>query len=188
VFLKTKIKEIFHNLQTRYFNTTTMSNRASKLVQFHSGGDDYCPSRECEGLSDCIGNNPADGVLFAWRDDATRKAAEGEKRIYSLEIDSDTNAPVRDSSGNMVVAAEIHLKNDGDIVISGGKDLNIVVLGDANLSVSGALDIEAANITSSGEWVHDGNFTASHIEAEDGASGTYTQSVTTNKGIATEGT
>ena len=188
MFLKTKISEIFHNLQLRFFNTTTMSNRASKLVQFHSGGDDYCPVKECEGLSDCIGNNPADGVVFAWRDDVTRKSAEGEKRIYSILVDSETKAPILDDSGNMTVAAEIHLKNDGDIVISNGKDLNIVILGDANLSVSGALDIEAANITSSGEWVHDGNFTASHIEADDGATGTYTQSVTTNKGIATEGT
>ena len=187
MLLKTKIKEIFHNLQLRFFNTTTMSGRASKLVQFHSGGDDYCPVKECEGLSDCIGGNPADGVIFAWRDSINRKSEEGEKRIYSLLVDSETKNPILDESGNMAIAAEIHLKNDGDIVISGGKDLNIVVLGDANLSVSGDLDIEAANINSSGEWIHDGNFTASHIESEDGATGIYTQSITTNKGIATEG-
>ena len=186
MFFKTKIHEIFENLQTRYFNTTTMQGRASKSVQFHSGGDDYCPSKECEGLSNCVGNNPADGIVFAWRDDVKRVSKEGEKRIYSLLYEN--GLPKRDSStGEMKVGAEIYLKNDGDIVISGAKDCNITILGDANVSVSGDLGITATNITSSGEWTHTGNFSATTIEAGNGASGTYTQSVTSLKGIVTEG-
>lgn len=178
MFLKIKIAEIFTKLQTRFFNTTSMTGRATKLVQFHSGGDDYCPLLECEGLSDCIGNNPADGVLFAWRDDVTRKSEPGEKRIYAIKKDEET--------GEIIVSSEIHLKNDGSIIVSGEKDLNIIVLGNANLSVGENLNIEAATITSSGDWVHTGNLTASHIESGDGASGTFdlTQA---NKGIVTGG-
>lgn len=178
MFLKIKIAEIFTKLQTRFFNTTSMTGRATKLVQFHSGGDDYCPLIECEGLSDCIGGNPADGVLFAWRDDVTRKSEPGEKRIYAIKKDEE--------SGEILVSSEIHLKNDGSVIISGGKDLNIVVLGNANLSVGGALDIEAGSIFSSGDWVHEGNFTASHIEAADGMDGVLDKPSFT-KGLATGG-
>lgn len=178
MFLKIKIAETFHNIQTRYFNTTSMSGRASKLVQFHSGGDDYCPLKECEGLGECIGGNPADGIIMAWRDDITRKSEPGEKRIYSIKKDEET--------GEILPVAEIHLKNDGSIVVSGGKDLNIVVLGNANLSVAGALDIDAATITSSGDWIHEGNFTASHIEADDGMDGVLDKP-SFGKGIATGG-
>lgn len=178
MFLKIKIAEIFTNLQTRFFNTTSMSGRASKLVQFHSGGDDYCPLKECEGLGECIGGNPADGIIMAWRDDITRKAEPGEKRIYSIKKDEET--------GEILPVAEIHLKNDGSIIVSGGKDLNIVVLGNANLSVGGVLDIEAGSITSSGDWLHEGKFTASHIEAADGMDGVLDKP-SFNKGIATGG-
>lgn len=187
MFLKTKISEIFNNLQTRYFNTTSMSGRATKLVQFHSGGDDYCPTKECEGLGECIGGNPADGIVIAWRDDVLRKSQEGEKRIYSVLLDPETGKAQRNGeTGEILVASEIHLKNDGSVVVSGGKDLNIVVLGNANLSVEKALNIKAKTISSSGAWVHSGNLSASHIEALDGMDGVLDKPSFT-KGIATGG-
>jgi len=137
MFLKIKLSEIFHNLQLRYFNTTSMSGRASKLVQFHSGGDDYCPSKECEGLGENIGGNPADGIVLAWRDDVRRVSEEGEKRIYSLLFDKETGKIVRnEETGEMIVAAEIHLKNDGIVVVNNRYDLNITVVGDCNLKAA----------------------------------------------------
>ena len=90
MFSKIKILEIFNNIQLRFFNTTSMSGRASKLVQFHSGGDDYCPLKECEGLSENIGGNPADGFVLAWRDDVRRVSKDGEKRLYSVLVDPET--------------------------------------------------------------------------------------------------
>ena len=137
MFLKIKLSEIFHNLQLRYFNTTSMSGRASKLVQFHSGGDDYCPSKECEGLGENIGGNPADGIILAWRDDVKRVSEEGEKRIYALAFDKETGKVKRDeSTGEMIAAAEIHLKNDGQIIVNNSYDLNITVVGDCNLKAA----------------------------------------------------
>ena len=177
MFSKIKISEIFHNLQLRFFNTTSMSGRASKLVQFHSGGDDFCPTPECEGLGDCIGGNPADGFVLAWRDDVTRKSKPGEKRIYALKKDEET--------GEVVAVGEVYLQNDGSILISGSKDLNIVVLGNAKISAN-TVELEATKISSSGTWVHNGNFTADHIESGDGASGTFDKTQA-NKGIVTGG-
>lgn len=178
MLLKIKILEIFTNLKHRYFKSNLLSRQTSNLIQFHSGGDDYSPLLECEGLGGSIGNNPANGVVFAWRDDITRKSLPGEKRIYAIKKDKETQ--------EILVASEIHLKNNGTIEVSGGKDLNIVILGDASLSVSGALDIEAASIASSGDWIHDGNFTAAHIEAGDGASGSF-DITSASKGIVTGG-
>lgn len=149
MFLKIKLSEIFHNLQLRFFNTTSMSGRASKLVQFHSGGDDYCPSKECEGLGENIGGNPADGIVLAWRDDVRRKSEEGEKRIYSLLFDKETGKVVRDEeTGEMIVAAEIHLKNDGEIIINNRYDLNITVVGDCNLKAANVnVETQKADVT-----------------------------------------
>lgn len=149
MFLKVKLSEIFHNLQLRFFNTTSMSGRASKLVQFHSGGDDYCPSKECEGLGENIGGNPADGIVLAWRDDVRRKSEDGEKRIYSLLFDKETGKVVRDEeTGEMIVAAELHLKNDGIVILNNRYDLNITVVGDCNLkSANVNVETQKADIT-----------------------------------------
>lgn len=149
MFAKIKLSEIFHNLQLRFFNTTSMSRRASKLVQFHSGGDDYCPTKECEGLGENIGGNPADGFILAWRDDVFRKSKEGEKRIYSILFDKETGKAVRDEeTGEMVVASEIHLKNDGQIIINNRHDLNITVVGNCNLKAANTkIETQKADIT-----------------------------------------
>ena len=80
---------------------------------------------------------------------------------------------------------EVYLQNDGSILISGSKDLNIVVLGNTKISAD-TVELEATNISSSGTWVHNGNFTADHIESGDGASGTFDKTQA-NKGIVTGG-
>lgn len=136
--------------ETRYFSTTTHAKRATKLVQFHSGGDDYCPLSVNEGLSDCIGQNPADGVVFAWRDDVVRKSEQGEKRLYSVMYDKENQVPVYDDSGNLVVGGEIFLKNDGSIEITGGADVVINTTGNVNIKAN-SVNIEAQAVNLGGE-------------------------------------
>ena len=186
MFFKTKILEIFTNLNLRYFKTNFLARKTTNVVQFHSGGDDYSPLLEFEGLGGTIGDNPANGFICGWRDDVTRKSEPGEKRLYSVKKDEDTQ--------EILVAAEVHLKKDGSIIISGGKDLQITVLGNAVFDITGSAEVDAASLSltadtiqSSGNWQHSGNFTASHIEAGDGASGTYTNSVQASAGIVTGG-
>lgn len=125
MFQKIKILEIFTSLNLRSFKAKLLSMQISKLVQFHSGGDDYCPLLDCEGLGGSIGNTPANGFVFAWRDDVERKSNPGEKRIYAIKKDTGT--------GLVAVQGEIYLKNDGTIEVTGGKDLKIVVNGNADI-------------------------------------------------------
>lgn len=188
MLLKAKITAAYNLIKDRFFQSNLFSRQAANLVQFHSGGDDYNPAINAEGLAGSIGDNPANGVIFAWRDDITRKSLAGEKRIYSVKVNEDTN--------ETLTAAEIYLKNDGSIEISGAKDLNITIIGnavfnvsgDTNIDTSGVLVIDAdGGIQSTGDWQHSGSFKASHIEAEDGASATFTNSVTAQSGIVTGG-
>lgn len=147
MFLKIKIGEIFKKLQTRYFNTTSMSGRASRLVQFHSGGDDYCPMKDCEGLGENIGGNPADGIIVAWRDDVYRKSEPGEKRIYSVLLDEETGISKRNQeTGEMIVASEIYLKNNGTIEINSSNELKIVVKGNVSLETQGDVNVKAQKV------------------------------------------
>jgi len=169
MLLKTKVLETFINNSIRFFKTNIFAKQTVNTVQYSSGGDDYSPLPGAEGITADIGNNPANSIVFAWKDDVTKKSAPGEKRIYSVFKQSDET----------VVKAEIHLKNTGEILISGAENLNITVLGNVNLN--------ATNINSSGNWIHDGNFKANHIESVDGASGTYKNSVTAASGIVTGG-
>lgn len=116
---KIKVSQIFKNFNLRYFQSSILSRQISKLVQFHSGGDDFCPLKDMEGLGGAIGNNPANGFVFAWRDDVERKCGEGEKRLYAIKKNPDT--------GEVLACNEIYLKNDGTIELNSGKDLKIVV-------------------------------------------------------------
>lgn len=142
----------------RKFKTTLYGSDALYLEQFHSGGDDYNPPKNIKALSSFLGNNPRDGVIFLFRDDTERKSASGEKRIYSTDEDGG------------VVKAEIHLKNNGDIVI-----------------------IPSGKILTSGTLEHDGDLNVSGtisgsvIVAQNGASGSYTNSVVCENGIVTGG-
>ena len=142
----------------RKFKTTLYGSDALYLEQFHSGGDDYNPPKNIKALSSFSGNNPRDGVIFLFRDDTERKSASGEKRIYATD------------EGGSVVKAEIHLKNNGDIVI-----------------------IPSGKILTSGTLEHDGDLNVSGtisggvIVAQNGASGSYTNSVVCENGIVTGG-
>lgn len=142
----------------RKFKTTLYGSDALYLEQFHSGGDDYNPPKNIKALSSFLGNNPRDGVIFLFRDDTERKSASGEKRIYATDEDGG------------VIKAEIHLKNNGDIVI-----------------------IPSGKILTSGTLEHDGDLNVSGtisggvIVAQNGASGSYTNSVVCENGIVTGG-
>lgn len=142
----------------RKFKTTLYGSDALYLEQFHSGGDDYNPPKNIKALSSFLGNNPRDGVIFLFRDDTERKSASGEKRIYATD------------EGGSVVKAEIHLKNNGDIVI-----------------------IPSGKILTSGTLEHDGDLNVSGtisggvIVAQNGASGSYANSVVCENGIVTGG-
>ena len=143
MFLKAKILEIFTQLKQRSFKVNSMMNQTRNVVQFHGGGDDYCPLKTVEGLGGNIGNNPANGFLIAWRDDIERKSLPGEKRIYSATIDEET--------GKEVQVAEVYLKNDGTVEISGGA--NVVISTNANLIVNstGTATINAASVNLGGD-------------------------------------
>lgn len=137
MFLKIKLSEIFTKNFLRFFKTSKFTNQTTNLVQFHSGGDDYCPYLEVEGLGGSIGNNPRAGFVLAWRDDVERKSKKGEKRIYSVLLNEETGEAKRDEqTGEMIVAAEIHLKHDGIVVMNNRSDLNITVVGDCNLKAA----------------------------------------------------
>ena len=129
---KVKILDRLINGAYRFFKVSLFARQILNLAQFHSGGDDYNPPDTAEGLGGNIGNNPANSIVFAWRDSILRKCNPGEKRIYSVK-----------SSAPNEVAAEIYLKNDGEIEITGGKDLNITVVGNCNLKAA-AVNIDAA--------------------------------------------
>ena len=143
MFLKAKILEIFTQLKQRSFKVNSMMNQTRNVVQFHGGGDDYCPLKTVEGLGGNIGNNPANGFLIAWRDDIERKSLPGEKRIYSATIDEET--------GKEVQVAEVYLKNDGTVEISGVA--NVVISTNANLIVNstGTTTINAASVNLGGD-------------------------------------
>lgn len=149
MFLKIKLSEIFTKNFLRFFKTSKFTNQTTNLVQFHSGGDDYCPYLEVEGLGGSIGNNPRAGFVLAWRDDVERKSKKGEKRIYSVLLNEETGEAKRDEqTGEMIVAAEIHLKHDGIVVMNNRSDLNITVVGDCNLKAANVdIETQQANVT-----------------------------------------
>lgn len=115
----------------RFFKTSLFSRQIHNLAQFHSGGEDFNPAPDAEGLGGSIGENPANGIVFSWRDNVERKSAPGEKRFYAVNPETPNKE-----------IAEIWLKNTGVIEINGGSDLNIVVNGNCNLKAA-AVNIDA---------------------------------------------
>lgn len=132
---KIKILDRLINGYHRFFKSSLLARQIQNLAQFHSGGDDYNPPDTAEGLGGNIGNNPANSIIFAWRDSILRKSNPGEKRIYSVKSENPDE-----------VAAEVYLKNDGIIEISGNSDLKVVILGNANLITTGDANISAATV------------------------------------------
>ena len=134
MLLKAKILERFISGANRFFQVNLFSRQTVRPVQFNSGGDDYNPPIDCEGLSGTIGDNPANVVVFAWRDNILRKSNPGEKRIYSINMSDGT------------VAGEVYLKNDGTIEINNSGQLNIVTNGNVSIITQGNVDVSAANV------------------------------------------
>ena len=140
---KIKILDRLINGAHRFFKSTLLSRQVQNLAQFHSGGDDYNPPVNAEGLGDNIGNNPANSIVFAWRDVILRKSRPGEKRIYSVNVEEPDK-----------IAAEIYLRNDGIIEITSGSNLNIVVNGDCNLKAANVnVDAAATNLGTGGKGI-----------------------------------
>lgn len=171
MFIKAQIIKSYVKSKTRFFLSKLFFRQNINLIQYHSGGDDYNPMEGTEGICSSISNNPTNSFIFAWKDSSERKSLPGEKRIYSLKKDN--------SSDEVIIAAEIHLKNDGSININANQDLEI--------NTNNCVKLNAKKILSNGTWQHNGNFIASHIEVLDGASGTYSNSVISSAGIVTGG-
>lgn len=134
MLLKASIKERFIAGFNRFFKVSLYQRQNVQPVQFHSGGDDYNPPIKSEGLAGAIGENPANSVIFAWRDETERKSRPGEKRIYAVDI----------TDGK--VCGEIYLKNDGTIEVNNSGMLNIVVNGNVSVITQGDVDVSAANV------------------------------------------
>ncbi len=147
MFLKASIQKVLIDLHKRFFQANLYTNQTGNFLQYHSGGDDYSPASDCEGLGGTIGNNPANGFIFAWKDNILKKSQPGEKRIYSVKNGTE-------------VAAEIYLKNDGNIEITGSENVEVNI---------------------------NGSITALHVNASDGVTGTFTNSITVKNGIVIGG-
>lgn len=142
--LKVNILERLIAGTIRYFKVNFRKNETKNIVQFTSGGEDYCPALNVEGLADYIGNNPAHGVIFAYRDNLEKKTKQGEKRIYSVEPDGET------------VSSEIWLKNNGEIETKTDKYILIC---------------QTAEIT--GDTNQSGMITAAKLKDNSGANGSF---------------
>ena len=134
MLLKATIKERFIAGVNRFFKVSLYQRQNVQPVQFHSGGDDYNPPAISEGLAGTIGDNPANSVIFAWRDGIERKSAPGEKRIYAINT----------TDGK--VCGEIYLKNNGTIEVNNSGELKMVVNGNVSLITQGDANISAANV------------------------------------------
>lgn len=153
-----KIIDITITAFIRKFKVKLYGANNAYMEQFHSGGDDYNPPLNVKSLSASIGNNPRDGVVFLFQDMTERKSGSGEKRIYATDIDGKN------------VTAEIHIKNNGDIVIySSG---NIITNG---------------NIQHTGDITVSGTIIGDVLISKNGASSTYTNSVIAENGIVIGG-
>lgn len=139
MFLKAKITKIFKEAKKRCFQINLMARQTSKIIQYDSGGDDYSPLLEVEGLVNFIGNNPRNGFVTGWRDFTERKSEPGEKRIYSITKNPDT--------GEIIQVAEVHLKNDGSIDINGTADINLNSNANVNINVNGNAILKASGNT-----------------------------------------
>ena len=139
MFLKAKITKIYKEIKQRFFQINLMARQTSKIVQYDSGGDDYSPLLQVEGLVNFMGDNPRNGFVMAWRDFTVRKSEPGEKRIYSIRLDEET--------GEINPVAEVHLKNDGSIDVYGTADININSDANVNINAKANVNIQAeANV------------------------------------------
>lgn len=106
----------------RYFKISLYGQNNSYYEQYHSGGDDYNPTPDAKVLGGLINGRPGDGAIWLYQDGTQRKAAPGEKRIYSINPQSGS------------VVTEIHLKNDGNVLIVANGTVDFTATGDVNMS------------------------------------------------------
>jgi hypothetical protein len=101
------------------------SRENHNAIQFHSGNEDFNPANGTEMLCAAINNNNASTAVLVYKDKIQRISNQGEKRIYSTDEDG------------AEVVAEIHLKNDGKLYIEATDELDLVVGGNCNITISG---------------------------------------------------
>lgn len=89
----------------RHFKARLLSGQIANVMQFHGGGDDFCPAPDTEAVVGEILNNANHKYVYCWKDSTPRKAKEGEKRIYAIK--------------DGAVCGEIWLKNNGEIELTG---------------------------------------------------------------------
>lgn len=123
----------------RYFKARLFSGQISNVLQYHSGGDDYCPESDCDAIVGEICNNPTHKFIYCWKDSTPRKAQTGEKRLYSVK--------------NGVVCTEIWLKNDGKIEIN-AKNAEINISETATVKCNSATIQATQSITADAPFVN----------------------------------
>ncbi len=116
-----------------------------RAIQYHGGGDDFCPSEKTDGLCMPINENGANTVICLYKDEITRLSQQGEKRIYSSDVEGGS------------LKAQIHLKNDGKIYIQAMDDLDIEVAGNCNITVIGNTTLTTPLFTINGNTLFNGN-------------------------------
>lgn len=147
----------------RFFKVNFSVNETKNALQYNSGGDDYNPPLNIEGLGGFISDNPAHGAIFAYKDNIEKISQPGEKRIYAT-----------DETGENVVSF-IHMKNNGDIIINAS----------GNIILNGEI-VHTGNTSQTGNTTIAGTFTADVINANNGANGVLDKPKVTN-GIVTGG-
>lgn len=160
MFKKIQILKRFINKLNRVFQANILAKQTTNLIQYHSGGEDFNPPENIEAIGGYINDNPANGIVFAYKDSIERLSLQGEKRIYATSEDGKT------------ITAEIHLKNNGDIIIYPKNEGKIISYG---------------NLIHNGDIVVYGTITADNVIAQNGATGTYSNSVISENGIVTGG-
>lgn len=160
---KIQILDRLVNNFNRFFKVNFRANETKNALQYNSGGDDYNPPLNAEGLGGFIFDNPAHGAVFAYKDNTERIAKPGEKRIYAT-----------DETGENIVSS-IYLTNTGDVYINAtGK-----------IYFNGEV-VHTGNTTQTGNTNITGTLTADVLNANNGANGVLDKPQVTN-GIVTGG-
>lgn len=147
----------------RFFKVNYDVQNTKTAIAYSSGGDDYNPPANIESIGGFINDNPANGVIFAYKDEVEKIAQPGEKRIYAT-----------DETGKNIVSS-IYLTNTGDIYINAtGK-----------IYFNGEI-VHTGNTAQTGDLTVAGTLTADVINANNGANGVLDKPQVTN-GIVTGG-
>ena len=167
---KTKILNSITNGFNRIFKIKILQTQTVHAIQYNSGGDDYCPADNLEAITAHINNNPKNTAVFAYKDNVEKISKPGEKRIYALNAEGTK------------VMAEIHLMNNGDIVIKPtGK-----IISTGNWEHTGNINI-TGDISQTGNINLLGFIAASNVVDNSAATGIFKEKVIVENGIVKEG-